>query len=137
MPVPITQTGFWPPPPPVLAQQPTPFCPEPASPSKRLAAVPAYVAHNPAQGLVAQASTLLQCAFQPNSSAYPSQLRADNPGRHRAARAAKYSTSGSLQHSPPSKTAILALHRYTNDRPQRMPLPQSPRKRLTMFEHRF
>ncbi len=39
-------------------------------------------------------------ASQPNPSAYPSQLRVDNPGRHRAA---KYSASGHLQHSPPSK----------------------------------
>ncbi len=54
-------------------------------------------------------------ASQPNPSAYPSQLRADSPCRHRAARAAKYSASGRLQHSPPSETAILALHRYTND----------------------
>ncbi len=41
-------------------------------------------------------------ASQPNPSAYPSQLRANNPGRHRTA---KYSDSGRLQHSPPSKTA--------------------------------
>ncbi len=65
-------------------------------------------------------------ASQPNPSAYPSQLRANNPGRHRAARAAKYSTSGRLQHSSPSKTAILALHRYTNERPSECHFHRAP-----------
>ncbi len=102
MPVAITQTGFWPPPPPppVPAQQPTPL-PRARSPNKRLAAV----------------------ASQPNPSAYPSQLRANNPGRHRTA---KYSDSSRLQHSPPSKTAILALHRYTNDRPSKCHCHRAP-----------
>ncbi len=39
-------------------------------------------------------------ASQPNPSTYPSQLSANNPGRHRTA---KYSDSGRLQHSTPSK----------------------------------
>ncbi len=54
-------------------------------------------------------------ASQPNPSAYPSQLRA-----------AKYSASSRLQHSPPSKTAILALHRYTNDRPSKCHCHRAP-----------
>ncbi len=78
-------------------------------------------------------------ASQPNPSAYPSQLRANNPGRHRTA---KYSDSGRLQHSPPSKTAILALHRYTNDRPSkchchRAPASGSQRLKANFSSHSF
>ncbi len=62
-------------------------------------------------------------ASQPNPSTYPSQLRANNPGRHRTA---KYSDSGRLQHSPLSKTAILALHRYTKDRPSKCHCHRAP-----------
>ncbi len=65
MPVPITQTGFWPPPPPVLAQQPTPFCPEPAAQVNAWPQWPAYVAPQPGPGPVAQASTLLQWPSNP------------------------------------------------------------------------
>ncbi len=54
-------------------------------------------------------------ASQPNPSTYPSQLRA-----------AKYSASSRLQHPPPSKTAILALHRYTNDRPSKCHCHRAP-----------
>ncbi len=65
-------------------------------------------------------------ASQPNLSAYPSQLRGNSPSRHRATQPAKYSTSGRLPHSPPSKTAILALHRYTNDRPSKRHCHRTP-----------
>ncbi len=72
MPVPITQTGFWPPPPPVLAQQPTPFCPEPAAQVNAWPQWPAYVAPQPDPGPVAQASTWLQ--WPPNPIPQPTPL---------------------------------------------------------------
>ncbi len=72
MPVPITQTGFWPPPPPVLAQQPTPFCPEPAAQVNAWPQWPAYVAPQPGPGPVAQASTWLQ--WPPNPIPQPTPL---------------------------------------------------------------
>ncbi len=72
MPVPITQTGFWPPPPPVPAQQPTPFCPEPAAQVNAWPQWPAYVAPQPGPGPVAQASKWLQ--WPPNPIPQPTPL---------------------------------------------------------------
>ncbi len=69
IPVPIAQTGFWPPPPPVPAQQPTPFCPEPAA---QVNAWPAYVAPQPGPGPIAQASTWPQ--WPPNPIPQPTPL---------------------------------------------------------------
>ncbi len=66
-------------------------------------------------------------ASQPNPSAYPSQLRDCSPGKRRATRAAKHSSaSGRLQRSPPSETAILALHRYINARPSKRHRHRTP-----------
>ncbi len=54
MPVPTAQTGFWPPPPPLPAQQPTPFCPGPAAQVNAWSQWPAYAAPQPGPGPVAQ-----------------------------------------------------------------------------------
>ncbi len=64
--------GFWPPPPPVLAQQPTPFCPEPAAQVNAWPQWQAYVAPQPGPGPVAQASTWLQ--WPPNPIPQPTPL---------------------------------------------------------------
>ncbi len=69
--MPITQTGFWPPPPPVPAQQPTPFCPEPAAQVNAWPQRPAYVAPQPSPGPVAQASTWPQWPPNPIPQSTP------------------------------------------------------------------
>ncbi len=72
MPVPTAQTGFWPPPPPLPAQQPTPFCPGPAAQVNAWSQWPAYVAPQPGPGPVAQTSTWLQ--WPPNPIPQPTPL---------------------------------------------------------------
>ncbi len=72
MPVPTAQTGFWPPPPPLPAQQPTPFCPGPAAQVNTWSQWPAYVAPQPGQGPVAQTSTWPQ--WPPNPIPQPTPL---------------------------------------------------------------
>ncbi len=72
IPVPITQTGFWPTPPPVPAQQPTPFCPEPAAQVNAWPQWPAYVAPQPGPGPVAQISSWAQ--LPPNPIPQPTPL---------------------------------------------------------------
>ncbi len=72
MPVPTAQTGFWPPPPPLPAQQPTPFCPGPAAQVNAWSQWPAYLAPQPGPGPVAQTSTWLQ--WPPNPIPQPTPL---------------------------------------------------------------
>ncbi len=69
--MPVTQTGFWPPPPPVPAQQPTPLFPEPAAKVNAWPQQPAYVAPQPGPGPVAQASTWPQWPPNPIPQSTP------------------------------------------------------------------
>ncbi len=69
--MPVTQTGFWPPPPPVPAQQPTPLFPEPAAQVNAWPQQPAYVAPQPGPGPVAQASTWPQWPPNPIPQSTP------------------------------------------------------------------
>ncbi len=75
IPKPITQTGFWPPPPPVPATQPIPFCSEPAAQVNAWPQCLAYIAPQPAPsgpGPIAQASTWPQ--WPPNPIPQPTPL---------------------------------------------------------------
>ncbi len=144
---PTTQAGVWPPPPPVSAPLPTPRRGlRVLSPSKCLAAMaglhspatrlPQLRARRPSMCVATRAATLSPAARSLRLGAHsPSkrlaavasplsptarsfQLRNSSPGKRLVARVSKRSsTSSPLQHSPPSETTILALHRYTNARP--------------------
>ncbi len=127
--IPITQNGL-------LANSTSssgstahPLLPRARSPSKRLAAVPAYVAPQPGPGPVAQASTWPQ--WPPNPIPQPTPL---SSGPQNTVPPAAYNTA------PPSKTAYYSLFTpLQTQRPsQQMPLPQEPPQAAhRTFEHRF